>query len=115
GAYVALSASTQAMARRVFEAIGRKQMIEDARFCTNSARIKHRALVDEAVGGWFASYTREQALALMREAGVTVAPVYTIADAADDAHFRERGIVVEAEDPELGQLPMHGIVPPLSH
>jgi crotonobetainyl-CoA:carnitine CoA-transferase CaiB-like acyl-CoA transferase len=61
GAYVALSASTQAMARRVFEAIGRPEMIEDARFCTNSARIKHRALVDEAVGGWFASRTREQA------------------------------------------------------
>ena len=115
GAYVALSASTQTMARRVFEAIGRPEMIEDARFGTNSARIKHRALVDEAVGGWFALHTREQALALMREAGVTVAPVYTIADAVDDAHFRERGILVEAGDPELGQLPMHGIVPPLSH
>lgn len=42
----------------------------------------------------------------MRQAGVTVAPVYTIADAFADAHFRERGIVVEARDPELGQLPM---------
>ena len=50
GAHVALSASTQAMTRRVFEAIGRPEMIEDARFSTNSARIKHRALVDEAVG-----------------------------------------------------------------
>jgi crotonobetainyl-CoA:carnitine CoA-transferase CaiB-like acyl-CoA transferase len=114
GAYVALSASTQPMARRVFEAIGRPEMSDDARFSTNSARLKHRPLVDEAVGAWFSSNTREHALARMREVGVTVAPVYTIADALNDAHFREREIVVGVEDTELGQLPMHAIVPRLS-
>jgi crotonobetainyl-CoA:carnitine CoA-transferase CaiB-like acyl-CoA transferase len=114
GGYVAMSASTQAMARRVFEAIGRPEMIEDARFCTNSARVKHRALVEDAVGAWFASHTREQALAHMRERGVTVAPVYTIADALDDAHFRAREIVRDVEDNDLGKVPMHGMVPRLS-
>ncbi len=114
GAHVALSASTQAMARRVFEAIGRPEMIEDARFSTNSARIKHRALVDEAVGAWFAAKTRKEALAGMRDAEVTVAPVYTIADALEDAHFREREIVPEVEDANLGKIPMHAVVPRLS-
>jgi crotonobetainyl-CoA:carnitine CoA-transferase CaiB-like acyl-CoA transferase len=114
GAYVALSASTQAMARRVFAAIGHPEMIEDPRFSTNSARIKHRELVDQQVSAWFAAKTREQALALMREASVTVAPVYTIADAIEDPHFRDRGIVVDVEDSELGQVPMHNVVPRLS-
>ena len=50
GDYVALSGSTGAMARRVFEVIGRPDMIEYARFRTNSARIENRALVDEAAG-----------------------------------------------------------------
>jgi crotonobetainyl-CoA:carnitine CoA-transferase CaiB-like acyl-CoA transferase len=112
--YVAISGSTETMARRIFRAIGRADMIEDARFSTNSARVAHRPLVDAAVGGWFATQNRDQALALMRQAGVTAGPVYDIADAVADEHFRERGIIVEVEDAELGSLPMHDIVPRLS-
>jgi crotonobetainyl-CoA:carnitine CoA-transferase CaiB-like acyl-CoA transferase len=114
GHYVALSGSTEAMARRIFEVIGRSEMIADARFSSNSARVQHRPLVDAAVGGWFAARTREDALQAMREAGVTVGPVYTIADAMADVHFRERRIVVDVEDAELGAVPMHNIVPRLS-
>jgi crotonobetainyl-CoA:carnitine CoA-transferase CaiB-like acyl-CoA transferase len=114
GHYVALSGSTQAMAKRVFETIGRADMIKDPRFATNSDRVKHRPLVDDAVGGWFATRTREEALRLMREASVTVGPVYTIADAMSDAHFRGREIIVDVEDRELGQVPMHNILPRLS-
>jgi crotonobetainyl-CoA:carnitine CoA-transferase CaiB-like acyl-CoA transferase len=111
GGYVALSGSTETMARRVFKTIGRTEMIADERFSCNAARVKNRALVDEAVGSWFAARTRDEALQTMRAAGVTVGPVYTIADAVSDAHFREREIVVEVEDAELGAVPMHNIVP----
>ncbi|HXJ03175.1 MAG TPA: CoA transferase [Micropepsaceae bacterium] len=114
GKYVALSGSTQAMARRVFEVIGHPEMIQDPRFRTNSDRVKHRAIVDEIVGAWFACKTRDHALAHMRDAGVTVGPVYNIDDAVADPHFQERRIVVDVEDPELGSLPMHNIVPRLS-
>jgi len=114
GSYVAMSASTETMARRVFQAIGHPDMIEDPRFRSNSDRIKHRALVDETVGAWFATRTREDALRLMRDANVTVGPVYSIADAMVDPHFREREIIVAVEDGELGRVPMHNIVPRLS-
>ena len=83
-------------------------------FRSNSDRIKHRALVDETVGAWFATRTREDALQLMRDANVTVGPVYSIADAMVDPHFREREIIVAVEDGELGRVPMHNIVPRLS-
>jgi crotonobetainyl-CoA:carnitine CoA-transferase CaiB-like acyl-CoA transferase len=89
-------------------------MIEDARFRTNTDRVNNRTLVDEAVGAWFATKTREDALRIMREASVTVGPVYSIADAMEDEHFRERGIIVDVEDAELGKLPMHNILPRLS-
>ena len=114
GRYVALSGSTEAMARRIFSVIGRADMIADERFSSNTARVKHRALVDEAVGGWFATRPHDEALRTMREAGVTVGPVYTIADAVADAHFRQRGILVDVEDGDLGTIPMHNIVPRLS-
>jgi crotonobetainyl-CoA:carnitine CoA-transferase CaiB-like acyl-CoA transferase len=114
GAYVAMSASTETMARRVFRTIGHPEMIEDPRFCSNSARVEHRAVVDEAVGAWFAARSRDEALRMMHEASVTVGPVYTIADAMADRHFRERKVIVDVEDGELGSVAMHNIVPRLA-
>lgn len=114
GRYVALSGSTPQVARRIFEVIGRPEMNEDPRFRTNSDRVKHRDLVDAAVGEWFARHGHDEALALMREAGATVGPIYSIADIAKDQHFVDRGIIVDVEDNQFGSLPMHNIVPRLS-
>jgi crotonobetainyl-CoA:carnitine CoA-transferase CaiB-like acyl-CoA transferase len=114
GNYVALSASMQAMAKRVFEAIGRPEMIEDERFRTNTDRVRNRELVNGIVGAWFATKARDEALRVMREADVTVGPVYTVADAVEDPHFRERAILVETEDADLVSMPMHNVVPRLS-
>ncbi|MBM3526725.1 MAG: CoA transferase [Alphaproteobacteria bacterium] len=114
GKYCAVSASIQSMAERLFRAVGRPDMVEDPRFRTNSDRVKNRNLVDEAVGAWFATKTRDQALDAMRAAEVTVGPVYDIADAVVDDHFRERGIIVGVEDADFGALSMHNILPRLS-
>jgi crotonobetainyl-CoA:carnitine CoA-transferase CaiB-like acyl-CoA transferase len=114
GGYVALSGSTQAMAVRVFEVIGQPGMIQDPRFRTNTDRVRHRELVDAAVGGWFAARPRDEALAAMQAAGVTAGPVYNIADALDDPHFQQRDIVVDVEDADLGSLPVHNMTPRLS-
>ena len=114
GKYAALSGSTPQVARRIFDIIGRSDMNEDPRFATNSARVTNRALVDEAVGGWFAGHDHDEALKIMRDAGATVGPIYSIADAAEDEHFAGREIIVDAEDAEFGRLPMHNIVPRLS-
>ena len=114
GQYLALSGSTQTVAKRIFEVIGRADMIADPRFATNTDRIANRELVDEAIGDWFAKIASDGALNLMREAGATVGPVYSSADAAIDPHFIDRGVIVEVDDPELGAFPMHNIVPRLS-
>ncbi|MDB5505403.1 MAG: acyl-CoA transferase [Devosia sp.] len=114
GKYVALSGSTPQVARRVFEIIGRPEMNADPRFATNSDRVQNRALVDAAVGEWFARYEQAEALQIMRDSGATVGPIYSAADAVVDPHFVERGIIVEVEDADLGPLPVHNIVPRLS-
>jgi crotonobetainyl-CoA:carnitine CoA-transferase CaiB-like acyl-CoA transferase len=46
GAWVSLSGSTDTMARRVFEAIGKPELIDDPRFSTNAARLRHDVEVD---------------------------------------------------------------------
>lgn len=114
GKYVALSGSTPQVARRIFEIIGKPEMNEDPRFKTNSDRVKNRDLVDAELGAWFARYDQAEALEIMRGSGATVGPVYSIADIAGDAHFRERGIIVDVADETFGSLPMHDVVPRLS-
>ena len=89
-------------------------MVEDRRFATNDARVENRALIDEIIGAWFVQRNRSDAIAEMQAAGVTAGPVYDVADGLSDAHFRERGVFVEVEDPELGSIPMPNIVPRLA-
>jgi crotonobetainyl-CoA:carnitine CoA-transferase CaiB-like acyl-CoA transferase len=113
GKYVALSGSTPQVARRIFEIIGRPEMNADPRFATNSDRVKNRTLVDAAIGEWFGRHGHDEALKIMRDAGATVGPIYSIADICDDPHYREREIIADVEDADFGALPMHNILPRL--
>jgi crotonobetainyl-CoA:carnitine CoA-transferase CaiB-like acyl-CoA transferase len=45
---------------------------------------------------------------------VTVAPVYDISQIMEDPHFREREIIVDLPDEDMGTVPMHNIVPRMS-
>jgi crotonobetainyl-CoA:carnitine CoA-transferase CaiB-like acyl-CoA transferase len=114
GKYVAMSGSMQSMAMRIFDVISRPDMKDDPRFHLNADRVRNRELVDEAVGGWFATKTRDEALAIMRENAVTVGPVYNTDEIVTDPHFIEREIIVETDDEDLGTVPMHNITPRLS-
>ena len=114
GKWLAMSGSTQPLAARIFNSVGRADMIDDPRFATNQARLDHREEIDEIIGGWIGERDRDECLKVFREAGATVAPVNDIGDIMEDPHFREREILVAAPDAELGSLPMHNIVPRLS-
>lgn len=113
GGWVAISASTQSMAERLLKAVGHGDMLEDPRFRTNAERVKHRELVDEAVGGWIRQRSLAEAIGYFEEAGVTAAPVYNIAQFVEDPHVQERGILVELPDDEMGHVPMHAVTPRL--
>ncbi|KRE17383.1 acyl-CoA transferase [Bosea sp. Root483D1] len=112
--FVALSASTQSTAVRVFDVIGRPELKDDPRFATNTTRVEHREDLDDALAAWFATKTRPQALAAMQAGEVPVAAIYDVADISADPHFIEREVFVEAEDEDGSYVPMHNISPRLS-
>jgi crotonobetainyl-CoA:carnitine CoA-transferase CaiB-like acyl-CoA transferase len=114
GGWVAISASTQAMTEKLFRAIGRDDLNQDPRFRTNSERVKRRAEVDAIVGDFIKQRPLAEAIDFFEQAGVTAAPVYDIGQFLADPHVQERGIVVEAPDADMGEVPMHAIVPRLS-
>lgn len=114
GGAVALSASIQAMAERLFRVIGREDMIADPRFATNAARVANRDAVNDIVAAWVAVRDRDDVLAIFNEAGVTGAPVYDAGDIIADPHVQERGVLVDLPDAETGTATHHNIHPRLS-
>ncbi|MBT7760616.1 MAG: CoA transferase, partial [Rhodospirillaceae bacterium] len=50
GRFVALSASMQSMAERLFKTMGREDLINDPRFKTNADRVKNNDILDPIVG-----------------------------------------------------------------
>lgn len=114
GKYVALSASMQSMAERLFRVIGRADLIDDPRFATNTDRVQHPDEVDEVVGSFIATRTQDENLKIFEEGGVTVGPVCDISDLMNHPFISGREVLVEVPDTEHGTLPMHNVVARLS-
>ena len=114
GKWIALSASIQSMAERVFRVIGREDMIDDPRFRTNPDRVRHRGQVDEILGAWIKARDRAEVLEIFGKGEVTASPIYDISDIVKDEHFLEREILVDLPDKDLGIAPMHNIIPRLT-
>ena len=113
GHWLALSASTQAMAERLFAAIGRPDMIDDPRFRTNADRLDNVDEVDAVIGGFIGGSTLAETMDYLEKAQVTVAPVYGAADFGEDPHVIDRGVLVEVDE-DCGPIPMHAPFPRLS-
>lgn len=108
GKFVALSAATEAMVRRLFEAMGKPELGEDPRFANHAARIKHRHELDDEIENFLKTRDRAASLDLFDKAGVTVGPVMDAADLLTDGFMRERGVLVDQPDTELGTIPAPG-------
>jgi crotonobetainyl-CoA:carnitine CoA-transferase CaiB-like acyl-CoA transferase len=114
GRYIGISASIQAMAERLFRAIGRPDMIVDPRFRTNSDRVKNAEECEAPIAEFIAARTLTENMAAFEAAEVTAAPVYDIDQFLADPHVLARKIVVDMPDAEAGHLMMHNIIPGLS-
>jgi len=114
GRFIAISASIQQMAERVFRAIGKPEMIEDPRFRTNTDRVRNIDACDGAVADFIRGRTLAENMAIFEAAEVTAIPVYEIDQLLDDPHVQERGVIVEAPDDEAGSVLMHNVIPRLS-
>lgn len=114
GQYVAMSASMQSMAERLFRVIGREDLITDPRFLTNADRIRNNDILDPIIADFMRQRTREENLALFGAAGMTVGPVCDAADLAHEPYVIERESIVVLPDDEMGELPMHNVVGRLS-
>jgi len=114
GRYIGISASIQAMAERLFRAVGRADMITDIRFRTNTDRVSNAAACEAPIAAFIGARTLDENMEIFERAEVTAAPVYDIDQFMADPHVIAREILVDLPDDAMGQLPMHNVIPRLS-
>jgi crotonobetainyl-CoA:carnitine CoA-transferase CaiB-like acyl-CoA transferase len=113
GKYISMSGSMQSMAMKIFDAIGMPELKTDRRFFDNDARVKNRDELDRIIGRFVAQRSQAENLVIFESASVTAGPVCSVADLMSHPYTMGREAIVLLEDEELGQLPMHNIVPRL--
>jgi crotonobetainyl-CoA:carnitine CoA-transferase CaiB-like acyl-CoA transferase len=108
GGWLSIAASNQGIAKRLFAAMDRPDLIGDARFATNPDRLENNDAIQEIVSDWVASMPREKVLATLDMHEVVCAPVNEGSDIVNDPHFRERTLVEITGNDVLGRVLMPG-------
>lgn len=114
GRWVCLSTSTETMAARLFQAIGRPDVTSDPRTATARGRLAHVEEIDAIVRGFIRGMTLQQNLDFFEQAQVTIGPIFDASQLAQDRFVIERESLVDVEDEDLGLVPMHNVTPRMS-
>ena len=106
GKWVGVSASSDTVAARVMKILG---LETDERFMTFGGRMEHRELLQELMGKWCATRTRDEVVAIFEAAEAAVGPVFDMSDIATDPHYAARNMIQI-----VGDTPMQGLIAALS-
>ena len=114
GRWIAIACTNDRMFERLARALDRPELARDPRMATTRARLAHRALVDDLVGGWIAGRDAADALAALERAEVPSSIVASVQDLFDDPQVRAREDIVTLEVPGIGTLRMPAVIPHLT-
>lgn len=93
GRWLCIAASSQSIAMRLFDCMGRPELKTDERFATNAARLANNEELQAIVVDFVKSMPRDDVLALFDEYEVVGAAVNDASDIVSDPHFIERTLV----------------------
>ncbi len=99
---------------RVLRAIGRPELCDDPRYSTNAARVQHRHELDRMIGEFVGARTLDENVAYFEEAEVTIGPVNDIERFMRDRHVRDRALLADYPDEEMGRFPQHAVTARMS-
>jgi crotonobetainyl-CoA:carnitine CoA-transferase CaiB-like acyl-CoA transferase len=112
--WITLAVSAPPVFARFAVAMGRPELVQDARFATNVARLKHRDAIEQIVRDWFSERDAAEVEQILRMNDVSFHRINTIKDVFEDPHFAERRAIVTVPDGDFGSVRMQGVVPQFS-
>ncbi len=124
--YVMIAAGSDALFRRLADALGADALASDPRFVDNPSRVRHREALAQSVAALTRPLKTAEVVDRMRGAGVPASPILTIDRVLEEPQTAAGGLVMSAPHPRLrdyrtiglplrwdGQRPGVRRVPPL--
>lgn len=102
--HVMLTAGNDAQFERFCEVADRRDLLSDARFVTNEARVRNRDQTIPAIAGIVATRPAAFWVERLNAVAVPCAPINDMAQVFDDPQVRARGLRVDLPDPVAGTL-----------
>jgi formyl-CoA transferase len=93
----------QQMWHPLLRAIGREDLVGDARYETGEARWQRKAEVDALLEGWTSTRSKHDVMTILAGAGVPCGAVLDTGEVLSDPHLLAREMIVELEHPERGR------------
>lgn len=102
--HVAIVCATEQHWRNILTAMGREDLFDDDRFCSNKARVENIQRTDEFVEAWTRTLTRAEFARHCQQHAIPAAPVRDLIEVMNDPHLHARGALEWFDDPELGRV-----------
>jgi crotonobetainyl-CoA:carnitine CoA-transferase CaiB-like acyl-CoA transferase len=115
GEWVALTAGTDELVRKLFDVIGRPELSDDPRFRDNLARVAHVGELDAIIGEWIGTRARDEVVERLNAAGVSLASVDGLLRVAGNPQLRARASLVTIDDAEAGRITTAAPSPARTH
>lgn len=97
-----VAVGNEAIWRRFCPAIGRPELVDDARFLTNKDRVAHYPELRAVLEVVMATRTRAEWTALLQAASVPCGSVRDVAEVLSDPHLHARDMIGTLEHPTVG-------------
>ena len=114
GRFIQIAAGNNPTLQRLADIIGQPELMDDPRFADNVSRGENIDACEAVVAEWVSARDLDEVEPALIEAGVPASRIYNMKDIFADPHFRERDMLVELEDEDLGPVTVTGVTPKLS-
>lgn len=103
-----ISVETEAQWRALAQRLGRPDLLRDPRLSSLASRRRYREELDSVIAQWTQDKDPYEIMDLLQRAGVPCGVAQTGKDLLADSHLKERGFLVEQDNPRLGHVILPG-------
>ena len=114
GGYVLVAGNGDSIFKRLMTVIGRDDLGNDPQLENNDGRVKRVTELDQAIGEWAKTVSTTKALEMLDSVAVPAGRIYTVADIANDPHYKARGNIQTVQMQDGTKVDVPGVTPKLS-
>ncbi|MBU3581480.1 CoA transferase [Polynucleobacter sp. AP-Capit-er-40B-B4] len=114
GGYVLVAGNGDSIFKRLMTVIGRDDLGNDPQLENNDGRVRRVAELDQAIEQWTKTVSTTKALEALDSVAVPAGRIYTVADIANDPHYKARENIQTIQMQDGTKVDVPGVIPKLS-